>query len=113
VTSDKPLKKRRAEREHWKDVVDRELSTLTEQLLEAAGATKVSWIGVCPKCRLKVPVEFPDVRARTDAIKTLHELGYGKPRPEDEGGGSIILKRVIVAPTVEPGEVSPERPYAS
>jgi hypothetical protein len=90
--------KRRAEREHFRDVVDEHLLALTERLLEAAGATKKTYSGVCLRCKSRVEIEHPDIRARTDAIKALHELGYGKPRPDDDGGGTIVLKRRVIAP---------------
>jgi hypothetical protein len=38
----------------------------------------VRW-GDCPNCKHRVPVAFPDVRARTQAIQVLLDQGYGRP----------------------------------
>ena len=54
---------------------------------------------LCPHCNRKHPVSRPDYRAAESAIRTLHELGYWKPKVEgEEGGQGFVLKRVIVLP---------------
>ena len=61
-------------------------------------AQKEDWV-LCPHCNRKHPVSRPDYRAAESAIRTLHELGYGRPRSEGDGeGAGFVLKRVIVLP---------------
>jgi hypothetical protein len=39
-------------------------------------------------------------RAAESAIRTLHELGYGRPKSDGDGeGAGFVLKRVIVLPS--------------
>ena len=63
----------------------------------ATSGTKLDW-GCCPGCNKKVQLDRPDLRARADALRSLQEMGFGKPKAEDEGRAGFILKRVIVNP---------------
>jgi hypothetical protein len=45
-------------------------------------------------------VRFPDVRARTDAIKALHELAGLRPKPDD---GTMVTPPVVLRRVVLPG----------
>ena len=93
---------RRANRERIQEVVDENLEKHLQALLDQAeNAQKEDWV-LCPHCNRKHPVSRPDYRAQESAIRTLHELGYGKPKVEGEGEGQgFVLKRVIVLPSGE------------
>jgi hypothetical protein len=90
---------RSANRERIQEVVDENLETHLQALLDqAANASREDWV-LCPYCDRKHVVVRPDYRAQESAIRTLHELGYGRPKVEGEAGGAgFILKRVIVYP---------------
>jgi hypothetical protein len=40
-----------------------------------------------------------DLRSRTDSLKQLQEMGFGRAR-EDEDKQSLLVKRTIVAPSL-------------
>jgi hypothetical protein len=90
----------KANRERIREVVDENLEDHLRALLDQAeNATKEDWV-LCPHCNRKHVVTRPDWRAQESAIRTLHELGYGKPKVEaEEGGHGFVLKRVIVLPS--------------
>jgi hypothetical protein len=51
---------------------------------QAKNASKEDWV-LCPHRNRKHVVLRPDWRAQeSGAIRTLHELGYGKPKVEGE-----------------------------
>jgi hypothetical protein len=85
-------------KEYWQGVWADNYEALAERLLEATEAER-SQFGYCPTCRCKVHVQHPDTRARTDAIKTLHELAGLRPKPESEDGGAdVVVRRRLVLP---------------
>jgi hypothetical protein len=90
---------RAANRERIQEVATEHLESHLQALLDqAANASKEDWVS-CPHCTRKHQITRPDYRAQESAIRTLHELGFGKPKAEDEAGGhGFILKRVIVYP---------------
>jgi hypothetical protein len=90
---------RNANRERIQEVVTENLEDHLGVLLDAVkNASREDWV-LCPHCNRKHPVSRPDYRAAESAIRTLHELGYGKPKVEgEEGGHGFVLKRVIVLP---------------
>jgi hypothetical protein len=94
---------RKANRERIREVVNENLEDHMKALLDQAkNATKLDWV-LCPHCNRKHEVQRPDWRAQESAIRTLHELGYGKPKVEgDEGGQGFVLNRVIVEPPMSP-----------
>jgi hypothetical protein len=90
---------RKVNRERIREVVDENLEDHMRALLDqASNAEREDWV-LCPHCNRKHPVHRPDYRAQESAIRTLHELGYGKPKAEgEEGDRGFILKRIIVLP---------------
>src|SRR5262245_28708645 len=96
---------RKANRERIREVVDENLESHLKALLDQAGnATKEDWV-LCPHCNRKHMVSRPDWRAQESAIRTLHELGYGKPKVEGEDGGQgFVLKRIVVEPAMSPDD---------
>ena len=90
---------RNGNRERIQEVVIENLEDHLNVLLDTVRhAQKEDWV-LCPHCNRKHPVSRPDYRAAESAIRTLHELGYGKPKADgDEGGQGFVLKRVIVLP---------------
>jgi hypothetical protein len=71
-----------AHRERIREVVNENLEKHLQALLDQAeNAQKEDWV-LCPHCNRKHPVSRPDYRAQESAIRTLHELGYGKPKVE-------------------------------
>src|SRR5262249_21294209 len=71
-------------KEFWQESWRRNYRLYEASLLEAVQAEREQ-NGRCPKCHAHVPVRYPDTRARTDAVKALHELAGLRPRPEDGG----------------------------
>jgi hypothetical protein len=69
---------RRSVRERFREDAERHYELLIKSLLEALDSEVTRW-GDCPHCKHKVPVTFPDIRARTQAIQTLVDQGYGRP----------------------------------
>ena len=90
---------RSANRVRIQEVVDENLEKHLQALVDqAANASREDWV-LCPHCDRKHVVVRPDYRAQESAIRTLHELGYGRPKVEGEGGGTgFVLKRVVVMP---------------
>jgi hypothetical protein len=62
----------------------------------ATQGTRMEW-AYCEGCNRKVQFERPDLRARTEALQRLQEMGYGRPR-EDEQKQSLLVNRTIVRP---------------
>ena len=89
----------KANRERIREVVDENLEQHLRALLDqASNAEREDWV-LCPHCNRKHQVSRPDWRAQESAIRTLHELGYGKPKVEGEGSGQgFVLNRIIVQP---------------
>jgi hypothetical protein len=54
-----------------------------DSLRSALEAGTSRW-GTCSRCQKKVEVEFPDIRARTQALQVLIDQGYGKPVERQE-----------------------------
>ena len=69
---------RRSVRERFREDAEVHYEKLIDSLLAAVGAEVTRW-GDCPECKHRVPVTFPDIRARTQAIQVLLDQGYGKP----------------------------------
>ena len=83
----KSIAQERVHRERIREVVNENLEKHLRALLDQAeNALKEDWV-LCPHCNRKHPVQRPDYRAQESAIRTLHELGYGKPKVEGEDGG--------------------------
>jgi hypothetical protein len=99
---------RQANRERIREVVDENLEEHLQALLDQAkNATKEDWV-LCPYCNRKHVSSRTDWRAQESAIKTLHELGYGKPKVEGEDGGQgFILNRIILEPPMASEELRP------
>jgi hypothetical protein len=68
----------RGVRERFREDAEKHYDKLIASLLDALEAETVRW-GDCPNCKHRVPVSFPDIRARTQAIQVLVDQGYGKP----------------------------------
>lgn len=81
----------------FRQAVDEELEAAVRSLLDACTGDKAAY-GPCKRCKGRVQVDYPDFRGRTDAIKALFELGYGKPQAGEQSAGSFVVKRIIVAP---------------
>ena len=75
---------RRSVREPFREDAERNYETLIASLLAAVSAEVTRW-GDCPECRHRVPVTFPDIRARTHAIEVLIDQGYGRPETQTAG----------------------------
>jgi hypothetical protein len=69
---------RRGVRERFREDAELHYDKLIGSLLDAVEAETVRR-GDCPECKHRVPVSFPDIRARTQAIQVLIDQGYGKP----------------------------------
>jgi hypothetical protein len=84
-------------REHWRRVWAENYEALTERLLAATDAESTH-LGQCPRCRSRVPINHPDIRARTDAISKLHELAGLRPRPDDGtfATAPVVLRRLVL-----------------
>jgi hypothetical protein len=97
---------RRSVRERFREDAERRYSQLFESLSEAINAEVTRW-GDCPNCKHRVPVTFPDIRARTQAIQLLLDQGYGKPPQtiveEPREDGLNLLRQFLL--TLEGGEV--------
>jgi hypothetical protein len=81
---------RRSVRDRFREDAERYYDQLFGSLVEAIDA-EITW-GDCPHCHHRVPVTFPDVRARTKAIEVLLDQGYGRPVEtvvRDDGGLGI------------------------
>jgi hypothetical protein len=65
-------------RDRFREDAERYYDQLFGSLTEAIDAEITRW-GDCPNCHHRVPVTFPDVRARTKAIEVLLDQGYGRP----------------------------------
>lgn len=83
-----------AAKQFWRQSWARNVHLYEHSLLEAVRAEREQ-NGRCPKCHAHVPVRYPDTRARTDAVKALHELAALRPRPEDEDAGTVHLTRTV------------------
>jgi hypothetical protein len=104
-----------AAKKFWQESWERNYELYEKSLLEAVTAEREQ-NGRCPKCNAHVPVRYPDTRARTDAVKTLHELAGLKPRPEDEGAGQapIVTRRLVLPDAqVDGGEAGSKTPSMS
>ena len=88
---------RKTAREHWQKITEQNIDKITAALLEASTQTKTSWLE-CPHCGRKSQFEIPDARARSDAAKTLHELGGLKPKAEEPEAAAFVVKRTVVKP---------------
>lgn len=81
---------RRSVRDRFREDAEVHYDKLIDSLLAAVGAEVTRW-GDCPECKHRVPVTFPDIRARTQAIQVLLDQGYGRPaatlqiQPLEEG----------------------------
>jgi len=84
-------------KQHWQQVWTDNYEALTERLLEATSANKTQY-GRCPCCRTMVPIQYPDTRARTDAIAKLHELAGLRPKPDDGGVATTltVIRRLVL-----------------
>jgi hypothetical protein len=74
----------------WKEAVESLWSIATQ-------GTKPDWV-FCPHCRRKIQADRVDLRARSDAMSRLQEMGFGKPQADDETKQGLIVHRTIVQP---------------
>lgn len=103
MTSSKPQGRNLAQKvvqdliteEEWKEAVESLWAIATQ-------GTKPDWV-YCPGCRKKILADRVDLRARADALKHLQEMGYGRPKAEDEERQGLIVHRTIVQPGGENG----------
>ena len=49
---------------------------------------------LCPDCRRKVQVEFPDFKGQAQALQILMAEGFGKPREQQDVNVSVTLKAI-------------------
>jgi hypothetical protein len=64
----------------------------------ALEADRKVWV-TCSHCDRRTEAEIPDWTARAKAVEMMLNQGFGRPPSGDpDGGGGIILKRIIVAP---------------
>jgi hypothetical protein len=73
---------RRSVRERFREDAETHYETLFASLIEAVEASTTRW-GDCPGCGHRVPVVFPDIRARTHAVEVLIDQGYRKAAAND------------------------------
>lgn len=78
--------------EEWKEAVESLWDIATQ-------GTKPDWVW-CSSCRKKVQADRVDLRARADALSKLQEMGFGRPRQEEEDKQGLIVHRTIVQPPV-------------
>lgn len=102
---------RRSVRERFREDAERVYETLFTKLLEAVESEITRW-GDCPNCKHRVPVTFPDVRARTQAIQVLLDQGYGKPTERVEVSESASLLEQLQALPPEEREQLRVRAFA-
>jgi hypothetical protein len=65
-------------RQKARDEVARLWPGITKALEDAIAAETTKY-GDCPRCKKRVPVEFPDIQGRVKAMKFLIEAAHGKP----------------------------------
>jgi hypothetical protein len=76
--------------EEWRDAV--------ESLWQiATSGTQPEWV-FCPNCGRKTQMERVDLRARSDALSRLQEMGFGKPRVDVDDREPMVVHRSIVRP---------------
>jgi len=76
--------------EEWKEAV--------ESLWEiATQGTRPDWVW-CSGCRRKIQADRVDLRARSDALARLQEMGFGRPKVEDEDRQPLTVNRRIIVP---------------
>lgn len=76
--------------EEWKEAVE-------SMWQIATSGTKPDWVR-CPNCQRKVQADRVDLRARTDALKGLQEMGFGRPRADEEDREPLLVNRRIIVP---------------
>jgi hypothetical protein len=76
--------------EEWKDAVESlwRIATL---------GTQPEWV-MCKNCGRKTQMERTDLRARTDALARLQEMGYGKPKADEDDRPPLTVHRKIIVP---------------
>jgi hypothetical protein len=73
-------------------------SDLAAFFKNALEADRKVWV-TCSHCDKRTEAEIPDWTARAKAVEMMLNQGFGRPPSGDpDGGGSFILKRIIVAP---------------
>lgn len=82
--------RRLIDEDEWKEAVESLWSIATQ-------GTKPDWVW-CPNCRRKIQADRVDLRARSDALARLQEMGFGKPRPDEDDGRGMVVHRTIIAP---------------
>jgi len=76
--------------EEWRDAVE-------SMWAIATSGTQPEWVR-CPNCQRKTRMERVDLRARTDALKALQEMGFGRPRPDEDDRQPLTVNRRIIVP---------------
>jgi hypothetical protein len=76
--------------EEWREAVESLWDIATQ-------GTKPDWVW-CPNCRRKIQADRVDLRARSDALKGLQEMGFGKPVVEDQDRMPLTVNRTVVQP---------------
>jgi hypothetical protein len=65
---------------------------------KALEADRKVWV-TCSHCDKRTEAEIPDWTARAKAVEMMLNQGFGRPPSGDpDGGGGLIVHRVIVAP---------------
>lgn len=82
--------------EEWKEAVESLWQIATQ-------GTKPDWVW-CQHCKRKIQADRVDLRARSDAMAKLQEMGFGRPKAEDEERQGMVVNRTIVAPSLTGGE---------
>jgi hypothetical protein len=72
-------RERRSVRVRLREDAEANYELVRNVLEDAVGAETVRW-GDCPRCGKRVPVSFPDIRARTEAVRLWLDQGYGRPK---------------------------------
>jgi hypothetical protein len=93
-----PTEKRPAVRERIAQDAESMYSQLAEFFKSALAADRKVWVG-CAHCGRRTEAEIPDWTARSKAVEMMLNQGFGRPPSSDpDGGGGLIVRRVIVAP---------------
>jgi hypothetical protein len=87
-----------AARQAIRETSDRLADDVAAFFEDALQSEREVWT-TCGKCNRKTLVSVPDWAARQRAVEAMLDQGYGRPKPEGEGGGStFVVERYIVQP---------------
>jgi hypothetical protein len=96
---DEPVEKRRpAVRERIAKDAEGMYADLAAFFKNALEADRKVWV-TCSHCERRTEAEIPDWTARAKAVEMMLNQGFGRPPSGDpDGGGGLIVHRVIVMP---------------